>query len=70
MASLEVQSTLLDDVLAHRAVSSNGPLAVAVDSAGIPLIASVGTDGHTYLATADADSETGWKVVDLLAPRA
>ena len=68
MASLEVQSTLLDDVLAHRAVSSNGPLAVAVDSAGIPLIASVGTDGHTYLATADADSETGWKVVDLACP--
>jgi hypothetical protein len=68
MATLQIQSTLIEDVYPHQAVSSDGDIAVTEDSNGLLTIFSIGTNGHVYRIAPDAASNTGWRVDDLQCP--
>ncbi|MBX3726505.1 MAG: hypothetical protein KF823_11395 [Xanthomonadales bacterium] len=68
MTTLQVQSTLVDDVFPHQAVATGGDVAITQDSSGLLTIFSVGTNGRVYRVAPDGDSETGWKISDLDCP--
>ncbi|TXI19329.1 MAG: hypothetical protein E6Q62_04370 [Nitrosomonas sp.] len=68
MTTFQVQSSLIDDVYPHKAVGSNGDVAVTQDSSGLLTIFSLGTNGRVFRIAPDENSETGWKIDDLNCP--
>jgi hypothetical protein len=70
MASLQIQSKLIDDVFLHRAVNSDGDIATTQNSSGLLEIFTVGTDKQVYNLAPDPDSPTGWRQPPLNCPAA